>query len=264
MTIECLDDDFGNSQLKLFTSDQNTPQLSATAIDAVLGYAHHERTRWDNMISLLEEMRAKADTSGEANLDGARGQPVAAETGPAKVLSPGTKRQRVCAIVAELTKEKESVRTPEIMAEMERLGLFKNVTGNKREHTASLLHLLKQSGHLDARNGNWFLASNSASTELQPATSRPDRSLSETKHPRKRGARPDSKRGRCARILKSLCENETQSARRPEIQQAWHEAGVFDDVLDEGSATSAMLTHLKNYGYVTTDNRGTWTWIGLS
>jgi hypothetical protein len=252
-TEDLLDGDFATSLYERAMRDPRTIPQALSDISAAIRIMRQERERVEETIAHLEEryaaLQAKSDQTGHG---------VDAVRSPGGLVE-GSKRHRVYTIVAQLTKQKESVRTPEIQAEMERLGLFKNVGGNKRQNVANMLYDLSRSGHLASDGaGNWRLAIEtkipaSQSSEMPPAAVRPRTSRT----------RPNSKRDRCATILQSLCENEARSAKRSEIKQAWCDAGVFDDVTDEESATSAMLTHLKNYGFITTDNRGTWTWIGL-
>jgi hypothetical protein len=101
-----------------------------------------------------------------------------------------------------------------------------------------------------------------SSIVVQLSTSRPVRPQAIAMVPRK-NTRPGSKRDQHLAVLKPLFENESRSASRQEIKQAWLDAGLLEGSENIESAVSGMLTHFKNYGHITTDNRGTWTWIGL-
>lgn len=102
-----------------------------------------------------------------------------------------------------------------------------------------------------------------SSIVVQLSTSRPARPQQPVALVPRRKTRPDSKRDRHLAVLKPLMENEQRSASRQDIKQAWLDAGLLEGSQNIESAVSGMLTHFKNYGFITTDNRGTWTWIGL-
>jgi hypothetical protein len=265
-----LDGDFSTALYESAMRDPSTiPQLLSNIMESIRKIRaereelEQEMARCDAELASLERAAAGLRAIGHETVgeSGPRLRPVPIKPAPVRGLNWGSKRDQVYKIVDRLTEDKESARTPEIIAEMERLRLFKKVRGSKRQNVANTLYDLKKSGHLDSDSrGNWSLPTKRAPSAVH--ASRPARK-SAVAPSRRKGTRPGSKRDQCAEILKSLCENETRSANRSEIKEAWLEAGLFDEAVNLESAVAGMLTHLKNYGYITSNNRGTWTWIGL-
>jgi hypothetical protein len=97
---------------------------------------------------------------------------------------------------------------------------------------------------------------------VQLTTNRPTRPQPAIVVPRKT-IRQGTRRDQFLSVIKPLLLENGGSAGRQAIRQAWLEAGLFEDVENVDSSLSAALHHLKNAGHITTDYRGTWTWIGL-
>jgi hypothetical protein len=165
MTIDdCLDEDFLRSLYERAMSDPHAIPQSLSAIAAAIEVVRAKReeaiSEFDGTLAHLERIAADLRGVGRQTPTriGTRRQPVVHETRQGKGLFPGSKRHRVYMIVGELTKEQASVRIPEIVAEMERRGLFANVNGNKTQNATNELHQLKQRRHLESDGrGNWFL-----------------------------------------------------------------------------------------------------------
>jgi hypothetical protein len=239
--------------------DPRTIPVALANISATIAEMRVERddaiAYFDQTIALLE--KTVADLRARANLGGTR-HPVAAATVPAKGPSSGSKREAVVLIVSDLSRDRGYATFSEIVDEMDRRGLFTRVGANKRQNATRTLSELRQAGHLASDgHSHWSVPISGPSTDVRPAASR-----SENSQPT-RSTRLNSKRDQCAKIIKSLSENGTRSVKRQEIKRAWSEAGIFDGSMNEESMLAGLLHHLHNYGQISTDYKGNWSWIGL-
>lgn len=153
MTIEeCLDGDFGTSLYEHAMRDhRNIPQALSDML-AAIRVVRAERDGLDRTLAHMEEIATRIQAK-------VRGMSSRADAGQLRTpgISEGSKRHKVFMIVSRLAQENGgSVRTDEIMAEMERQNLFQNVSGNKRQNVANMLYDLKQAKLLESDHGNWF------------------------------------------------------------------------------------------------------------
>lgn len=160
MTIKyCLDEDFVRSLYERAMSDPRTIPQSLLEISAAIKFVRAERedaiSRFDGTIAHLEEMAAalRARTS---RADTHR-QSVVTQTSHRRGLFVGSKNHRTFTIVVELSKAKGSAKIAELVAEMDKQGLFENVRGNRTQNASDVLHQLKKAGHLNSDGrGNWY------------------------------------------------------------------------------------------------------------
>jgi hypothetical protein len=170
MTIEeCLDEDFSASLYERVMRDLSTIPRALSGISAAINAVRVERdeamSRFDETLAHLEELAAalQAKTRGALNRANAHRHSVTAKARPPRGLNNGSKKDRVRKIVVALCKETGVATISEIANEMENLGLFENVTGNKIQNATNKLYELKQSGHLNSDGrGKWYPANGRA------------------------------------------------------------------------------------------------------
>jgi hypothetical protein len=80
---------------------------------------------------------------------------------------------------------------------------------------------------------------------------------------RRKGARPESGIGRSFAIVKNLMTSQGGSARRSQIIDKLREAKLLGDGPKTAGRASEILSQLKHHGYITTDNKGTWSLTGV-
>lgn len=79
----------------------------------------------------------------------------------------------------------------------------------------------------------------------------------------RRAMHEGSKRERAFNIIKKMMVDRDGPVHRSEFLDALLEENLLTDTRNPDASLSAMLTHYKNYGLITSDNRGAWSLVSF-